>query len=78
MIFYLKNTKVVVGVPAYQGRLNTKFEENRLKLFPDMNEQTFEFPPPYPSSYTPIQLKLGTLVGRPGAIIVINFGENLY
>ena len=61
------------GSPPSPGK-----EENRVKLFPDMNEQTFEFPPPYPSSYTPIQLKLGTLVGRPGAIIVINFGENLY
>ena len=30
MIFYLKNTKVAVEVPAYQGRLHTKFEESRV------------------------------------------------
>ena len=43
MIFYPKNARVVVEVPAYQGRLHTKFEENRAKHFRDMSEQTFEF-----------------------------------
>jgi len=43
MIFYLKNTKVAVEVPAYQGRLHTKFEENCVKRFRDMSEQTFKF-----------------------------------
>ena len=28
IIFYLKNTKVAVEVPAYQGRLHTKIKEN--------------------------------------------------
>ena len=43
MIFYPKSTKVAVEVPAYQGKLPTKFEENRIKHFRDMSEQTFEF-----------------------------------
>jgi len=45
MIFYPKNTKVAVEVPAYQGRLHTKFEENHVKRFRDiaMSEQTFKF-----------------------------------
>ena len=43
IIFYLKNTKVAVEVPAYQGRLRIKFEENRVKRFRDMSEQAFEF-----------------------------------
>ena len=43
MIFYLKNTKVAVDVPAYQGRLPTKFEENHVKCFWDMSKQTFGF-----------------------------------
>ena len=43
IIFYLKNTKVTVEVPTYQGRLHIKFEENRVKRFRDMSEQTFEF-----------------------------------
>ena len=38
MIFYLKNTIVAVEVPTHQ-----KFEENRVKRFRDMSEQTFEF-----------------------------------
>jgi len=86
MIFY------PVEVPAYQGRLNTKFEENCVKRFQDMSEQTFEFFSLFFSSSfrtleknrcnsqtrTPIQLKFGTLVGRPEAIISVNFGENPY
>ena len=43
MIFYSKNTKVHVEVLAYQGRLHTKFEENCIKHFQDMSEQTFKF-----------------------------------
>ena len=43
MIFSPKNTKVAVEVPAYQRKLHTKFEENRVKRFRDMSEQTFEF-----------------------------------
>ena len=43
MIFYPKNTKVGVEMPAYQGRLHTKFEENHVEHFRDMSEQTFEF-----------------------------------
>ena len=31
MIFYSKNTKVALEVPAYQGRLHIKFEQ---KVFP--------------------------------------------
>ena len=89
MIFYPKNTKVDVEVPAYQGRLHTKFEENCVKRFRDMSERTFKF---FSSSRlfahlknrcnsqtrSPIQLKFGALVGRPEAIIIINCGENLY
>ena len=41
IIFYLKNTKVAVEVPAYQGKLHTKFEENCVKCIRDMSEQTF-------------------------------------
>jgi len=33
VVFYLINPKVAVEVPAYQGRLHTKFEENRTKAF---------------------------------------------
>ena len=43
MIFYPKNTKAAVEVPAYQGRQHTKFEENHVKRIRDMSEQTFEF-----------------------------------
>ena len=43
IMFYLKNTKVAVKVAAYQGRLHTKFEENRVKFFRDMSEQTLKF-----------------------------------
>jgi len=43
VVFYLINPKVAVKVPAYQGRLHTKFEENRTKHFRDMSEQTFKF-----------------------------------
>ena len=43
MIFNLKNTKVAVEVHAYQGRLHTKFEENRVKGFQDMSEQISSF-----------------------------------
>ena len=43
MVFYLINLKVAVEVPAYQRRLHTKFEENRVKRFRDMSEQTFKF-----------------------------------
>ena len=59
MIFYPKNTKVAVEVPTYQEKLHTKFEENHVKCFRDMSEQTFEF---FKS------LKFGTLVGRQEAI----------
>jgi len=41
MIFYPKNTKVAVEVPAYQGRLRTKFEDNCVKGFQDMSESSF-------------------------------------
>ena len=43
MVFYPKNTKVAVELPVYQGRLHTKFEENHVKCFQDMSEQTFKF-----------------------------------
>ena len=43
MVFYPKNTKVAAEVPAYQRRLHSKFEENRVKRFRDMSEQTFKF-----------------------------------
>ena len=43
VVFYLINPKVAVEVPAYQGRLHTKFEENCVKFFRDMSEQTFKF-----------------------------------
>ena len=90
MIFYLKNTKVAVEVPTNQGRLHNKFEENRVKCFRDMSEQTFKFVSSFfrllhiwknhcnLQTRTPIQLKFGTLVGCPEAIININFGENPY
>ena len=92
MIFYLKNTDVTVEVPAYKGRLHTKFEENRIKRFRDISEQTFEFFFVFfffiflhtwkkccnSQTRSAIQLKFGTIVGCPKAIISINFGENLY
>ena len=75
MIFYLKNTKVTVEVPTYEGRLHTKFEENRVKSFQDMSEQTFEFFVHFflrlfahlknhfnSQTCTPIQLKISILV----------------
>ena len=43
MIFYPKNTKVAVEVPAYQGKVHTKFEENFVKRFWDLSEQSFKF-----------------------------------
>jgi len=43
VIFYLMDTKVVVEVAAYQGRLHTKFEENHVNCVRDMGEQTFVF-----------------------------------
>jgi len=43
VVFYLINPKVAVEVPAYQGRLHIKFEENHVKRFRDMSEQTFKF-----------------------------------
>ena len=43
VVFYLINSKVAVEVPAYQRRLHTKFEENCVKRFQDMGEQTFKF-----------------------------------
>ena len=87
VVFYLINPKVAVEVPAYQGRLHTKFEENRAKRFRDMSEQTFKFFFFFvflhtwknrcnSQTCTSIQLKFGTLVGRQKAIISINFGEN--
>ena len=75
--------------PAHQGRLHTKFEENRVKRFQDMTEQTFSFflrffllPRLFAhlknrcssKTCTLIQLKFGTLVGHIKAIISINFG----
>ena len=88
MTFYLKNTKVAVEEPAYQGRLHTKFEENHVKCFWDMSAQTFMFfifvflhtwkNRCNLQTCSPIQLKLGTLVGHPEVIISINFGKNLY
>ena len=38
---YLMDAKVPVEVPAYQGKLHTKFEENRINHSRDMSEQTF-------------------------------------
>ena len=87
-IFYPKNIKVAVEVAAYQGRLHTKFEENR---FRDMSEQTFQFFFVFfffiflhawknfcnSKTRTSIQLKFGTLVEHPEVIISINFRENM-
>ena len=33
VVFYLIDPRIAVEVPAYQGRLHTKFEENRAKRF---------------------------------------------
>ena len=43
VVFYLINSKVAVEVPAYQRGLHTIFEENHVKRFRDMSEQTFKF-----------------------------------
>ena len=43
VVFYLINPKVAVEVPTYKRRLHTKFEENHMKRFRDMSEQTFKF-----------------------------------
>ena len=55
MIFNLKNTKVAVEVHAYQGRLHTKFEENRVKGFQDMSEQISSF---FLCLFSPVDLGL--------------------
>ena len=93
MIFYPKNTKVAVEVPAYQGRLHTKFEKNCVKRFQDMSEQTFKifFLAFFSLSFhtleknccnsqtcTPIPLKFRSLVGHPEAINSTKFAENPY
>jgi len=91
MIFYPKNTKVAVEVPAYQKRPHTRKSH---KLFRRYEWASFQV---FPSFFffflvflhiwknrcnsqicTPIQLKFGTLVDRSEVIISINFGENLY
>jgi len=85
VIFYLMDAKVAVEVPAYQGRLQTKCEENCVNCFRDMSEQTFVFFLHFLFAQTNnswthylIWLKFCTLVGHPKAIISIDFGANLY
>jgi len=89
VIFYLIDAKVAVEVPNYQGRLHTRFGENRVNLFWDMSEQTFVHVFFYCLSThlkncsslqtcIPIHLKFGTIVGYPAVIIRTNCGENLY
>ena len=94
MIFYLKNTKVVVEVPAYQGRQTThqiwrksrkaflKYEWANFWVFPSFFS-LLTFLHTWKNhcksqTCTPIQLKFDTLVGRPDAIISINSGLNPY
>jgi len=80
------DAKYAVEVPAYQGRLHTKFEENRISRSKDMTEQTFfiySFSLSLKKCYNSqihnlIKLKFGTLVRHPKAIISTNFGVNLY
>ena len=43
MIFYLKNIKFAVEVPAYNRKLHFKVEVNRTSCFRDMSDQSFSF-----------------------------------
>ena len=92
MTFYPKFTKFAVEVPAYKGRLDSKFEVNRARRFRDMRDQSFSFCSSFfspPSSFhtnhkvgfnlqarTLISLKFGTLVGCIQANSGTNFGDN--
>ena len=80
-IFYalitLIDAKVAEEVPAYQGRLLTKFEENLVSHFQHMSEQTFMFFTSFYFSSLPFRIP-GILVGHSEAIIRTNFCENLY
>ena len=43
VIFYLKNTKFTVEVPAYNRKLHSKVEVNFASCFQDMGNQSFGF-----------------------------------
>ena len=40
---FLKITKFSVELPAYKGRLDSKFELNRTRRFRDTRDQSFSF-----------------------------------
>ena len=85
-IFYLKNTKFAVEVPAYKGRLHSKKNEaNCASHFRDTSEQSFfafffffsHKHKSYSNSglHTSIKLKFGTHVGLSKANICTNVGQ---
>jgi len=86
VIFYLKNTKFVVEVPAYNRKLHAKFEVNHASRFRDMSDQSFSFCSSFlfllpfaqtqkPGIHTPIELKFGTRAGQSKVNISAKFCE---
>ena len=91
VIFYRKNTKFAVEVPAYSRKLHYKVEVNRASNFRDMSDQSFGFCSSFfflfffsnkhkihsnSGMRTLIELKFGTHAGQPKANISTKFCED--
>ena len=89
VILYPNGTKFAAEVPARQGSLHTKFEENQSRQFGDTSYQTFVLISSFFPSFCTlckihhkiqmcalIRLKFGTLKGLINADLSTNFGRN--